>query len=85
MNAIGSIGSLAVVAARPFAPVQAVPVVADAATGSGGSASASTGQALGTDAAAQYQTSVLSKVLYASADQALALMAMMPQTTSPTR
>ena len=84
MSGIGSIGSLAAVAARPFAPVQAVAAVPEAATGSGGSAPASAGQALGS-AASQYQTSVLSKVLYASADQALALIQMLPQPTSPTR
>jgi hypothetical protein len=75
MDGIGSIGLLAGYAAQPLAAAQSAPAVADPGAGSGGSEA---GAALG-GLAAQYQMSVLSKVMYASADQALALIQMLPK------
>ncbi len=80
MDGVGSIGSLAVFAARVFAPAQAAPAVTEGASGSPASAAAVSG-----DTATQYQMSVLSKAMYASADQALALLQMLPQAASPLR
>jgi hypothetical protein len=82
MDGIGSIGSLAVFAARVFAPAQSAPAVVQAAAAV---PSATAGPSLPADTATQYQMSVLSKAMYASADQALALLQMLPQPASPLR
>ncbi len=82
MDGIGSIGSLAVFAAQAFAPATAAPAVADVASAS---SAASASPALSGDTATQYQMSVLSKTMHASADQALALLQMLPQPASPLR
>jgi len=82
MDGIGSIGSLAMFATQPFAAGQAAPAVTDVASTSSASADS---PALPGDVATQYQMSVLGKAMYASADQALALLQMLPQPASPLR
>jgi hypothetical protein len=82
MDGIGSIGMLAAYAAQPFAAARAAPAVTEA---SGTAAGAAGSGAVPSDFEAQYQMSVLSKVMYAGADQALALIQMLPKPASPVR
>ena len=78
MDGIASIGNLASFAAQPSALGSAAPAVVEASAAVSGDGASG----LPAGAAAQYQMSVLSKVMYASADQALALIAMLPQSSS---
>jgi hypothetical protein len=80
MDGIGSIGALAVAAAQPFSSPGSSPAVTEA-TSSGGGSAASGGSPISANVAGQYQMTVLSKVLYASADQALSLIQMLPKSS----
>jgi hypothetical protein len=78
MDGIGSIGALAGYAAQPLAAARSASGLAEPAApcSDGGD---SDGDGATGELATQYQMSVLSKVMYASADQALALIQMLPR------
>ena len=82
MQGIGSIGALAGYAAQPISAARSAPEIAEPASAEGGGTDSD--GTLG-ELSTQYQMSVLSKVMYASADQALALVQMLPKPASPLR